>query len=131
MNKSSFFLPSITNSLQAYKHLKDHISYAQEEVWVIGLNNLKTPTSTKKVFVGTVDKTIIHPREIIFELIKSKSSSYILCHSHPSGDPSPSKEDIAVTQKFKTISNLIQIDLNDHIIFARSSYYSFVDSNIL
>ncbi len=131
MLKSSFFLPSIETSQNAYKHLQDHISYTQEEVWVICLNNLKTPISTKKVFIGSVDQCLIHPREILKEVITAGSSSYILCHSHPSGSPSPSKADIKVTKSFRKISKLIQINLDDHIIYSQNSYFSFLDNSML
>lgn len=131
MSRSSFFLPQITNSKAAYQHLRHHISYQQEEVWVICLNNLKKVLSTKKIFVGSVDQSLIHPREVFKELILSGSSSYILCHSHPSGDPAPSPEDITITENFFKLSILLQIPLDDHIIYARSSYFSFVDKELL
>lgn len=131
MIKNSFFLLSIENSQLAYDHLRNHISYEQEEVWVLCLNSLKKVISTKKIFVGSVDRTIIHPREILREVIISKSSSYILCHSHPSNDPSPSHEDLAVTKTFAQISKFIQINMDDHIIYTKSSYFSFLDNNLL
>ncbi len=131
MSKSSFFFPTIENSIEAYNHLRDHISYEQEEIWVICLNNLKKPLSTKKIFIGSVDQSLIHPREILREVILSKSSSYILCHSHPSGDPHPSKEDIEITNVFLKISTILRIPLDDHIIYAKDSYFSFLDSNLL
>lgn len=131
MSQSSFFLQSISSSKLAYEHLKNHISYEQEEVWVIALNNLKKPLSTKKIFVGTVDTCIIHPREILKSVILSSASSYILCHSHPSGDPSPSKQDVKATLTFQKISALLQIELDDHIIYSKHSYFSFLDEGLL
>lgn len=131
MSQSSFFLPSIENSTAAYRHLHHHISYDQEEVWVICLNNLKTPISTKKIFIGSVDQSLIHPREILREVIISRSSSYILCHSHPSGDPTPSKEDKDITDVFLKISKLLQINMDDHLIYSKNSYFSFLDSDLL
>ncbi len=131
MSKSSFFSPSITNSHAAYLHLTDHISFEQEEVWVICLNNLKKTISTKKIFIGSVDFCIIHPRDILKTVILSNASSFILCHSHPSGDPLPSKEDKRVTNDFQKISRLLQIDLDDHIIYTKNSYYSFLDEGLL
>lgn len=131
MSKSSFFLSPIENSLLAYQHLQQHISYEQEEVWIIGLNNLKIPINTKKIFVGSVDQSIIHPREIFKELILSRCSSYILCHSHPSGDPLPSNEDIRVTRDFKKLSKILQIYMDDHIVFSKKSYFSFIDKGLI
>ena len=131
MSQSSFFLQSIACSNSAYEHLKSHISYEQEEVWVIALNNLKKPLSTKKIFIGSVDTCIIHPREILKAVILSNASSYILCHSHPSGDPSPSPQDMNVTLAFQKIGALLQIKLDDHIIYSKNSYFSFLDKGLL
>ncbi len=131
MSKSSFFLSPVENSSLAYQHLQNHISYEQEEVWIIGMNSLKKPINTKKIFIGSVDQSLIHPREIFRELILSRCSSYILCHSHPSGDPSPSSEDLHITKRFKKLSDLLQIYMDDHIIFSEKTYFSFLDGGLL
>lgn len=128
--QSSFFMPCLDSSLKVYEHLKEQISYTQEEVWIVCLNSLKKALRTEKIFMGTVDQSLIHPRELLHPVIQSRSSSFILCHSHPSGDPSPSQADLRVTKRMHLISDLIEISLCDHIIFSQDKYFSFADARL-
>lgn len=101
----------------------------QEEFYVIYLNNKKKYIDKKRLFIGSINKSIVHPREI-FKNAYLLSSSYIICiHNHPSGDATPSYEDILFTQKIYNISNLHAIYLLDHIIVGNNNYYSFFEDN--
>ena len=103
----------------------------QEEFYVIYLDNKKNYIDKKLLFVGSVNYSIVHPREI-FKEAYLLSSSYIVCiHNHPSGNPNPSKEDDLLTNRIKMIGDLHQIFLVDHLIIGKNSYYSyFEDSKI-
>ena len=81
--------------------------------------------------MGTVSKTIIHPREVFREAIKENASSIVICHNHPSGNCVPSDEDIETTKFLIKASNLIGIPILDHIIFDCDSYYSFLEHDFL
>lgn len=104
----------------------------QEEFYVIFLDNKKKYIDKIKLFVGSINKSIVHPREI-FKNAYLMSASYIICiHNHPSGDATPSYEDILFTEKLYNISNLHAIYLLDHIIIGKNNYYSFFeDDNII
>lgn len=104
----------------------------QEEFYVIYLDNKKKYLDKKRLFVGSINTSIAHPREI-FKQAYLLSASFIICiHNHPSGDPTPSKEDIIITQNLKEIGNLHAIYLVDHLIIGKNQYYSFYeDGNIL
>ncbi len=104
----------------------------QEEFYVIYLDNKKKYLDKKQLFIGSINTSIAHPREI-FKYAYLLSASFIICiHNHPSGDPTPSKEDIVITQKLKEIGNLHAIYLIDHLIIGKNQYYSFYeDGNIL
>lgn len=104
----------------------------QEEFYVIYLDRKKKYLDKKKLFVGSIDSSIAHPREI-FKNAYLLSSSYIICiHNHPSGDATPSCEDIAFTKNLFEIGNMHAIYLLDHIIIGDGNYYSFFeDNNIL
>ena len=85
----------------------------------------------KLLFKGTVNYSLVHPREI-FKVAYLLSASYIICiHNHPSGDASPSTNDIEITKKIKDISILHGIGLIDHIIIGNNNYYSFFEDNNL
>ncbi len=101
----------------------------QEEFYCIYLDNKKNYINKKKLFIGTINSSIVHPREI-FKEAYLLSASFIIClHNHPSGDPTPSKEDIIITRKLKQLGELHAIQLLDHIIIGSNCYYSFYEDN--
>ena len=85
----------------------------------------------KCLFVGTLNNSTVHPREIFKEAYLLSASKLICVHNHPSGDVSPSKQDINLTRMIKEVSVIHGIDLIDHIIIGRDSYYSFNDNDML
>lgn len=100
----------------------------QEEFYVIYLDNKKRYIEKLKLFIGSINYSIVHPREV-FKNAYLLSSSYIICiHNHPSGDPTPSIEDINLTKKLKEIGQLHGIGLVDHIIIGANTYYSFYEN---
>lgn len=105
------------------------IDKLQEEFYVIYLDNKKKYLDKKKLFIGSVNKSIANPREI-FKYAYLTSASFIICiHNHPSGDPTPSKEDIIITKNLYELGNLHAIYLVDHLIIGKNSYYSFYENN--
>jgi len=77
------------------------------------------------VSIGSLDASIVHPREVYKVAILANSSSIIVCHNHPSGDPTPSREDINVTKMLKEAGELLGIPVLDHIIVgSEGAYYS-------
>lgn len=126
-------------------HLKAHIqspedilpyvqNYAmcgKEHFVMITLNGGHEIIKIHLISVGTVNKTIIHPREVFREAIKENASSIVICHNHPSGNCVPSDEDIETTKYLIEASNLIGIPILDHIIFDCDSYYSFLEHEFL
>ena len=125
-------LVSLTNpsSIINYFHslFKDE---KQERFYVIYLDNQKKYIDKKLLFTGTVNYSLVHPREIFKEAYLLSASSIICIHNHPSGNSSPSINDIELTKKIKEISNLHGILLLDHIIIGRNNYYSFYEDNNL
>lgn len=110
---------------QEYKDVK------QELFYVVYLDNQKNYIDKKLLFKGTVNYSLVHPREI-FKGAYLLSASYIIClHNHPSGDATPSKNDIELTKKIKEISILHGIMLLDHIIIGDNNYYSFYENDNL
>ncbi len=104
----------------------------QEEFYVIYLDNKKKYLDKLKLFIGSINLSIVHPREV-FKNAYLLSASFIICiHNHPSGDATPSKEDIIITKKLNEIGNIHGIPLIDHIIIGKNNYYSFYqDKNVI
>jgi len=102
----------------------------KEHFWVICLDTRNRLISWKQVSVGSLDTSIVHPREVFKEAISSSAASVIFVHNHPSGDPEPSKEDVELTKRLAKAGEIIGIDVLDHIIVCDSSYLSLKASNL-
>lgn len=102
----------------------------QEKLMAIYLDQKKRLISYKTLFIGTIDCSIVHPREIFNEAIKNSASAIILIHNHPSNDINPSKEDIEITKNIKTSGKMLGIPLLDHIITNGEEYYSFYEKSL-
>ena len=130
MSTNEHDLVSCTNPINIIKYFNNlFIDKKQEEFYCIYLDNKKKYIDKKRLFIGSIDSSIAHPREI-FKNAYLLSASFIICiHNHPSGDPTPSHEDIIITKNLMNIGNMHAIYLIDHIIIGKNSYYSFYEDN--
>lgn len=103
----------------------------KEHLKLIMINTKNIVISMKDVSIGSLNSSIVHPREIFTEAIRRNSASIIICHNHPSGDPTPSKEDINVTERLKECGKLLGIDLLDHLVIGNGSYISLKEKGVL
>ena len=103
----------------------------QEVLKVVLLNTKNIVIGDKNIFKGTLNSSIVHPREIFREALKSGCANIIISHNHPSGDPTPSKEDINMTLRIKECSNIMGIGLLDHIIVGNNKYISLKEKGII
>lgn len=85
----------------------------------------------KKISMGTLNQSIVHPRDVFLAAIRESAASVILIHNHPSGDPLPSDEDLHVTQRMVDAGRLLGIAILDHIIIGEGRYFSFCDEKCL
>lgn len=123
---------SFTDASSIYNYYKIKVfNKKQEYFYVIYLDNKKNFITDKKLFIGTINMSVVHPREIFKEAYLNSASFIICMHNHPSGDPLPSKEDINLTNRILEISKITAIPLLDHIIIGKNTYYSFYENNCL
>ena len=101
----------------------------QEHFYCLYLNTKKELIERKLLFMGTLNKSIIHPREIFKEAYRLSASSIVCLHNHPSGDLNPSKEDIIITDSLMKIGQINGIPVVDHLIISDEGYYSFYENN--
>jgi DNA repair protein RadC len=85
----------------------------------------------KILSLGSLDSTVVHPREVFREATAASAASIILFHNHPSGDPTPSSDDIELTVRLVGAGRLMGIDVVDHVILADRRYYSFVEAGYI
>ena len=103
----------------------------QEHMMLIMLNTKSRLIAEKIIFKGTVNASIVSPREIFVEAVNQEAVYIILLHNHPSGDPTPRREDIALTKRIKEAGNLMDIKLLDHIIIGDHRYVSFAEKELI
>lgn len=117
-------------SMDVYNLVKDELEHQlQEKLLVIFLNTRKFVISKKVIFIGTVNSSIVHARDVFREAVKCNAVSLILVHNHPAGSINPSFQDVNMTSNFIRIGKMMGIDVIDHIIIGKNSYYSFLESN--
>jgi DNA repair protein RadC len=122
----------ITKPQDAAEYVMEEMkSLNKEYLRILMLNTKKIIISIKDVSIGTLNSSMVHPREVFIEAIKKSADSIIVCHNHPSGDPSPSREDINITYRLKECGKLLGIEVVDHIIIGDGNYVSLKEKNIL
>jgi DNA repair protein RadC len=102
----------------------------KEHFLVLCLDTRNRLINHKLVSVGSLDTSIVHPREVFNEAITSCAASVIFAHNHPSGDPEPSKEDVELTKRLAKAGEIMGIDVLDHIIVCDRSYVSLKARNL-
>ncbi|MDD2181022.1 MAG: DNA repair protein RadC [Bacilli bacterium] len=122
----------ITSTIKVYKYYKDKLkNKLQEHFYCLYLDSSKRVIEDKLLFKGTLNQSIVHPREIFKEAYLLSASSIICVHNHPSGNIMPSNEDVLLTDKLVDIGNLLGIKVIDHVIVGNDNYYSFYENNLI
>ena len=103
----------------------------QEYFYCVYVDTKSMYIDKKCLFVGTINSSVVHPREVFKEAYLLSASGIICVHNHPSGDSNPSKEDIMITKKLKEIGIIHGIKILDHVIVGNGNYFSFYDNNML
>ena len=112
--------------------LINEMSYLNQEVLkLILLNTKNNIIKMENIFKGSLNSSIVHPREIFREAVKYGSANIIITHNHPSGDPTPSREDINITNRLKECGEIMGIKLLDHLIIGNDRYFSLKEKGII
>ena len=133
-NRDSESLSRIAGSRDAMVFCQQHFSRLaadgkQEEFHIITLDTKNHIINTHRITVGTLDASLVHPREVFRPAIKDAASSIILVHNHPSGDPTPSPEDRQVTERLQSAGKTLGIDVLDHIVVASTTAVSISEQS--
>jgi DNA repair protein RadC len=103
----------------------------QEEFWVFPLNSINRLLEPKQITKGILSSSLAHPRECFREAITQSAAAVIFVHNHPSGNPEPSQDDIAITKQLVEAGKIIGIAVHDHIIIAADRFFSFADRRLM
>ena len=127
------YLP--TTPFTSSSQVADYFSSLEEEpreiLIAMYLDNKHRALGIEEVSKGTLTASLCEPRAILQGAILANAAALILVHDHPSGNPEPSPEDIAVTKNLKQLTDIVPIRLLDHVIIGRKSYYSLADNGVI
>lgn len=109
-----------------------HLDEEPDEVfYMLTLNTKNTITGIFEVSRGTLNSSIVHPRDVFKRALLANANAILLVHNHPSGEPTPSKEDINITNRLADIGSLMGIKILDHIIIGEGTFISFKEENLI
>lgn len=127
-NKQSALLLSPKDVWEALRDLRDH---KKEHFVVFFLDARNQEIKREVISVGTLNANLVHPREVFEPAIQHSAAQIIIAHNHPSGDPEPSAEDIALTKRLAEAGKLLGMDVLDHVIVAKDSFASFKERGLI
>ena len=111
-----------------YAHFREHLAAEMHEhFYAVLLDNKLRKIRDALVSQGSLTTSIVHPRDVFAQVIRHSAAAVVFVHNHPSGDPTPSKEDIEITRRLRDVGELIGVRILDHIVIGRGRYMSFVD----
>lgn len=115
---------------KVYRLIKGKLKdYHKEHFYVIALDSRNG--SLAEVSIGTLNASLVHPREVFAEAIKNNAASVVIAHNHPSGDPEPSEDDLVLTRRLREAGRLLGIEVVDHIIVGKTGYRSLKKDGVL
>jgi DNA repair protein RadC len=121
----------INSAKDVFDELIEYTTKNQEHFILLTLDGAGHLINKRVVFKGTLNQSLVHPREVFADAIVDRSAAIIIAHNHPSGSLEPSIEDIEITKRLSKVADIIGIDLIDHIIISKNGYFSFVEEGIL
>lgn len=121
---------STPSSIAEY-YMEDMRHKRQEAMKLLLLNTKTKLIGETDISKGTVNSAVISPRELFVEALQKNAVSIILLHNHPSGDPTPSKEDVLITRRIRDAGELIGVELLDHIIIGNNCYISLKEKGLI
>lgn len=124
--------PVLASPRSVWRHLSLELRDRQRERFLVLCLNARNELLREVVIsVGSLNASIVHPREVFRPALATAAAALVIAHNHPSGDPTPSREDREVTKVLQKAGRLLEVPLHDHIIIGADSYFSFRDAGLL
>lgn len=118
---------AIKSPADAFKALSRYRNKPVEHFFMISLSAAHEVVSVRIISIGSLDRAIVHPRDLFIEAIKDRSAAIIVAHLHPSGRTEPSEPDIELTRRLRQGGELLGIPVLDHLVISRNGYWSMVE----
>jgi DNA repair protein RadC len=123
---------ALNNSKELFEYLYHSIRDKTRECFnVVFLNAKNRVVATETLFEGTLTASSVYPREVVLAALNQHAAALIFAHNHPSGDPKPSQEDIAITRQLVFACKVVGITVHEHLIIGNNRYFSFADEGYI
>ena len=123
---------SLKNKEQLLAYLRSDIGFSKnEEFKVLFLNSVNEIIEIENLFTGTIDKSTVYPRKILERALYHNARAMVFTHNHPSGNREPSNKDIELTRELKEFFRIVDVNVLDHIIITKDSYFSFLEEGLI
>ncbi len=124
-------LPVISDAKDAVAQLSDMRDLKKEHLVALYLNAKNQLVHKETISMGTLNANLVHPREVFEPALKYSAAQIIAAHNHPSGDPKPSEDDLDLTKRLTEAGKMMGIDVMDHVIVSKNSYFSFKEEKLI
>jgi DNA repair protein RadC len=115
-------------SYDVYAHFRERLALERHEhFYAVLLDNKNRKLKDVRISQGSLTASIVHPRDVYLPVIRESAAAVIFVHNHPSGDPTPSAEDLEITRRLRQVGELVGVRVLDHLVIGRGRYVSFVD----
>jgi len=122
----------LTSPQEVASYFKEKLGREKKEHFLIlSLDSRNNLIREKIISVGTLNANLVHPREVFKEAIDAHAASLVVSHNHPSGDPEPSEDDLAITKRLVEAGKIMGIDVLDHVIVTKKDFYSLKDRGLI
>ena len=116
------------SSQDVFQHYREHLGNQKKELfYVLLLDGKNRKIKDVRISEGSLTSSLVHPREVFNPVIRESAAAVILIHNHPSGDPTPSQEDLQITKRLREVGEVMGVRVLDHIVVGKGKYVSFVD----
>lgn len=121
----------ITSAEDVHRELQEYALKRQEHFLVITLDGASHIIEKRVISIGTLNQSLVHPREVFADAVSDRAAGIIIAHNHPSGQLEPSLEDKRVTKRLKEVGAIMGIELLDHVILSREGYLSLREEGLV
>ena len=119
---------SFRSSGDIYLHFRERLAGEQrEQFYAVLLDNKHRKIRDVRVSEGSLTASLVHPRDVFLPVVREAAAALVFVHNHPSGDPTPSREDLEITRRLREVGQLMGVRVLDHIVVGKGRYVSFVD----
>lgn len=123
---------ALRSSRDVYRHYQGRLANLRRETFYVVLLDTKNRVlGEARVSEGSLSSAVVHPREVFRPVIEESAAAVILVHNHPSGDPTPSAEDLTITRRLREVGEIMGVKVLDHVVIGAGRYTSFVERGIL